>query len=82
MSSEIIGNIEIHYLGTESLGRCYHAISYRLESSVPIQDSEIKALKAANKLGYGQEFFYSKMSFNEVTNKYEVFCQHKVDSSD
>lgn len=49
-------SLTIENVGAANLGRCYNAYTYRITSYRELKREDIKALRDAGWLGYGQEY--------------------------
>lgn len=63
-------NLQIIHNGGTGLGNCYYCYVYKIISKTELTDNQIKTLRSAGFLGYGQEFFIR----NRNVIEYDVPC--------
>lgn len=73
-------NVKITVTGGRSLGRCYSATYYRVESPRELTKPDWNVLRAGRKLGYGQEFYIKSLGVVDGVHVYEA--EDRVDSGD
>jgi hypothetical protein len=89
--------LSIIRISSRYIGRCYHETIFHVKSPTPLDPAQIKGLRAAGFLGYGQEFSCSELmndgSRQPVAEKkdfsrcnanslFTYECSSRVDSSD
>jgi hypothetical protein len=73
-------NVKITVTGGRSLGHCYSSTTYLVESPRRLTNGDWGVLRAARRLGYGQEFYINDLGETDGIYRYEV--DSRVDSSD
>ncbi|NDC76136.1 hypothetical protein EBZ70_12895 [bacterium] len=73
-------NVKITVTDSRSLGRCYSSTTYLVESPRKLTNGDWGVLRAARRLGYGQEFYVNELGEEGGIHRYKV--EDRVDSSD
>ena len=73
-------NIKITCTGGGWIGRCYSSTTYLVESPRKLTNGDWGVLRAARRLGYGQEFYIKTLGVVDGVYVYEA--EDRVDSSD
>ena len=75
-----MNDVTITCTGGRSLGRCYSATYYRVQAPRELSPADWNVLRAARRLGYGQEFYTKSLGVVDGLHTYEA--EDRVDSSD
>lgn len=75
-----MNDVTITVIDSRSLGRCYSSVTYRVQSPREITPADWNVLRAARRLGYGQEFYTKSLGVVDGVHTYEA--EDRVDSSD
>lgn len=75
-----MNDVKITCTGGRSLGRCYSASTYLVESPRELSPADWNLLRASKKLGYGQEFYTKSLGLIDGMFRYEA--EDRVDSGD
>jgi hypothetical protein len=79
-SSAYAIRMKIEMVGTSQIGRCYYQYLFRVTSEEFISSEEIYEMRNKGKLGYGQEFFFTRSTTDD--GLHIVNATSRVDSSD
>lgn len=75
-----MNDVKITFIEGRQLGRCYSSTRWLVESPRPLEAADFAALRAARRLGYGQEFYTKDLG--AVDGIFRYTAEDRVDSGD